>query len=88
MAVLWKNKNKKAKEEKEKEMKAAIDAEVEKRLSEFQKSKASNSVDEILDKAKAVEAGVPNNNQESSKPNKSLYEKFSEAFRKENITIS
>ena len=88
MGVLWKNKNKKEKEEKEKEMKAAIDAEVEKRLSEFQKSKASNSVDEILEKTQAIEAGVPNNNQESSKPNKSLYERFSEAFKKENITIS
>jgi hypothetical protein len=89
LGVMWKNKNKKAKEDKEKEMKAAIDAEVEKRISELKTSKSShNSVDQILDKAKASNPPVPNNNQESSKPVQSLYEKFAQAFKKENIIIS
>jgi hypothetical protein len=93
LGVMWKNKNKKAKEEKdkekEKEMKAAIDAEVEKRVSSLEKAATSTaSVEEVLENVKASEAGLPNNNQESSKAQKSLFERFSEAFKKENITIS
>jgi hypothetical protein len=89
LGVMWKNKNKKAKEEKDKEMKAAIDAEVEKRISELKTSKSSSaSVDEILDKAKASNPPLPNNNQESSKQEQSLYQRFAEAFKKENIIIS
>jgi hypothetical protein len=84
---MWKNKDKQAKQEKEKEMKAAIDAEVEKRILEL-KSKASASVEDALDKVKASEVGVPNNNEQSSQAPKSLIEKFKGAFSKDNITIS
>jgi hypothetical protein len=88
LAVMWKNKNKKAKEEKQKEMKAAIDAEVEKRVSQLKPTTSTASVDEVLENVKASEAGLPNNNEESSKVQKSLFERFSEAFKRENITIS
>jgi hypothetical protein len=87
LGVMWKNKDKQAKQEKEKEMKAAIDAEVEKRILEL-KSKASASVEDALDKVKASEVGVPNNNEQSSQAPKSLIEKFKSAFSKDNITIS
>lgn len=87
LGVMWKNKDKQAKQEKEKEMKAAIDAEVEKRILEL-KSKASVSVDDALDKVKASEPTIPNNNQQSSQAAQSLIEKFKGAFSKENITIS
>jgi hypothetical protein len=87
LGVMWKNKDKQAKQEKEKEMKAAIDAEVEKRILEL-KSKASASVEDALDKVKSSEVGVPNNNEQSSQTPKSLIEKFKGAFSKDNITIS
>jgi hypothetical protein len=87
LGVMWKNKDKQAKQEKEKQMKAAIDAEVEKRISEL-KSKASASVEDALDKVEASEVGVPNNNEQSSQAPKSLIEKFKGAFSKDNITIS
>jgi hypothetical protein len=87
LGVMWKSKDKKAKQEKEKEMKAAIDAEVEKRISEL-KSKASASVEDALDKVQASEVGMPNNNEQSSQAPKSLIEKFKGAFSKDNITIS
>lgn len=87
LGVMWKNKDKQAKQEKEKEMKAAIDAEVEKRILEL-KSKASASVEDALDKVKTFEVGMPNNNEQSSQTPKSLIEKFKGAFSKDNITIS
>ena len=87
LGVMWKSKDKKAKQEKEKEMKAAIDAEVEKRILEL-KSKASASVEDALDKVQTSEVGIPNNNEQSSQAPKSLIEKFKGAFSKDNITIS
>ena len=68
-------------------MKAAIDAEVEKRILEL-KSKASISVDDAFDKVKASEPTIPNNNQHSSQAPQSIIERFKGAFSKENITIS
>ena len=76
--------------EQDKEIQARIDAEVEKRISAMNKSSSNNSsVEDILDKAKASSGStLPNNNHSSSKPSQSLFEKFSEAFKKENIIIS
>lgn len=89
LSVIWRNKNKEVKSEHEKEIQAKIDAEVEKRISAMAKSSTtSSSVEDILDKAKASNATLPNNNHSSSKPSQSLFEKFSEAFKKENIIIS
>ena len=92
LSVIWRNKNKEVKSQLDKEIQAKIDEEVERRLSSFNTSKASQhseSVEDILDKAKTSNSlNIPNNNQTSSKPSQSLIEKFAEAFRKENITIS
>jgi hypothetical protein len=92
LSVIWRNKNKEVKSQLDKEIQAKIDQEVERRLSSLNTSRASQvseSVEDILDKAKASNnLNIPNNNQTSSKPSQSLIEKFAEAFRKENITIS
>jgi hypothetical protein len=90
LSVIWRNKNKEVKSEQDREIQARIDAEVEKRISSMNKSSAStSSVEDILDKAKASSGStLPNNNHSSSKPSQSLFEKFSEAFKKENIIIS
>jgi hypothetical protein len=89
LSVIWRNKNKEVKSEQDKEIQARIEAEVEKRISSMNKSSAStSSVEDILDKAKASNGSIPNNNHSSSKPSQSLFEKFSEAFKKENIIIS
>lgn len=90
LSVIWRNKDKEVKSEMDKEIQARIEAEVEKRISDMNKSTAStSSVEDILDKAKASSnSKIPNNNHSSSKPSQSLIEKFAEAFKKENITIS
>jgi len=91
LSVIWRNKNKEVKSEQEKEIQARIDEEVEKRISSLKTSSASStpSIEAILDKAKASnEAFIPNNNESSSKQNESLYQRFSEAFKRENILIS
>ena len=89
ISVIWRNKNKEVKSELEKEIQARIDAEVQKRLASTKASKVSeDSVEDILDKAKASEATLPNNNEPSSKPSQSLMQKFADAFKKENIIIS
>ena len=90
LSVIWRNKNKEVKSEQDREIQAKIDAEVEKRLSSLKENSTSNaSVEDILDKAKASNAAlIPNNNEPSSKPSQSLYERFSQAFKKENILIS
>jgi hypothetical protein len=90
LSVIWRNKNKEVKSEQDREIQARIDAEVEKRLSTMNKTSiATSSVEDILDKAKASSgSALPNNNHSSSKPSQSLFEKFSEAFKKENIIIS
>jgi len=90
LSVIWRNKNREVKSELDKEIQAKINAEVEKRISSMNKSSASAlSVEDILDKAKASsDSNIPNNNHSSSKPSQSLVEKFAEAFKKENITIS
>ena len=90
LSVIWRNKNKEVKSEQEKEIQARIDQEVEKRVSSLRTSSNSTvSVEAILDKAKASnDALIPNNNESSSKQNESLYQRFSQAFKKENILIS
>ena len=87
LSVIWRHKNKETKSQIDKEIEAKINDEVQKRLQKF-KSSASTSVDDILDKATANDSLIPNNNQQSSKPEQSLLERFSQAFKKENITIS
>jgi hypothetical protein len=92
LSVIWRNKNKEVKSQQDQEIQAKINEEVERRLASLNTSKASEvkeSVEDILDKAKASSnLNIPNNNQTSSKPSQSLIEKFAEAFKKENIIIS
>jgi hypothetical protein len=75
------------------ETEAKIAAEVEKRLTELNKSTASTKTEaelaeEALEKAKASGETIPNNNGETSQENKSFKEKFASAFSRENILIS
>ena len=76
------------------ETEAKIAAEVEKRLSELNKSTASTKTEaelaeEALEKAKAsADKTIPNNNGETSLEKQSLKEKFASAFSRENILIS
>ena len=88
LSIIWRNKDKQVKTEQEKEIQAKVDAEVEKRLSALQSKASTQSVEDILDRAKASQTQVPNNNHSSSKPAQSLFDRFAEAFKKENITIS
>ena len=91
--VLWKHKNKEVKAEFEKQIEARINQEVEKRISKAptEEAKASDeakSTEEILDGAKTTEASLPNCNEEASKAEPTLREKFSAAFDRSNIEIS
>lgn len=88
LQVIWKHKNKEVKSEQDKVIQAKIEEEVQKRIQKLNKSTASSTVEDILDNAKASDLNIPNNNEPSSKPNQSLIERFSEAFKKENIIIS
>lgn len=94
LAIVWKHKNKEHIARLAEEAEAKIAAEVEKRLTELNKSHASvktpeELAEEALEKAKASEKeGVPNNNGESGKETKSFKERFAAAFSRENISIS
>ena len=46
------------------------------------------STEEILDNVESSEAGISSSNEQSSRETQSLREKFSGAFKRENITIS
>jgi hypothetical protein len=95
LAIVWKHKNKEHIARLTEEAEAKIAAEVEKRLTELNKSNASVAktpeelAEEALEKAKASEKeALPNNNGESSKETKSFKERFAAAFSRENISIS
>jgi hypothetical protein len=88
LEVIWRHKNKETKSEFEKQVQAKIEEEVNKRLEKMGQSSASSSVEEILDKAKASQVEIPNNNEQSSKAPQSLVSKFASAFDKKNILIS
>jgi len=95
LAIVWKHKNKEHIARLTEETEAKIAAEVEKRLTELNKSNASVTktpeelAEEAFEKAKASEKeNVPNNNGESGKETKSFKERFAAAFSRENISIS
>lgn len=89
LTVLWKHKSKEAKAEFEKQIEARIQEEVEKRLSKpTQEAVASKTDEEILDGAEVTEAAVCNSNEESSREEQSITEKFAAAFDRSNIEIS
>lgn len=95
LAIVWKHKNKEHIARLTEEAEAKINAEVEKRLAELNRSTASvqktevELAEEALEKAKASEKEIiPNNNGESGKETKSLKERFAAAFSRDNIQIS
>jgi hypothetical protein len=95
LAIVWKHKNKEHIARLAEEAEAKINAEVEKRLAELNKSTASvekteaELAEEALEKAKASEKEtIPNNNGESGKETKSFKERFAAAFSRDNIKIS
>jgi hypothetical protein len=91
--VLWRHKSKEAKAEFEKQVEARIQQEVEKRISSpkeeaVQESVASKTEEEILDGAETTEAAIANSNEEVSREEKTIKEKFSAAFDRSNVEIS
>ena len=91
LEVFWASKNKEAKEKFEAEVKAKIDAEVEKRLTNSEASKENKEtkeekvdVEEALANAKQTNKEIPNNN-EAQASQKTLKDKFAAAFSRENI---
>ncbi len=100
LSVMWRTKNKEAKASLEKAIQEKIDAEVAKRIGSVSKASAatepeeeeeeevSEITEEALANAKQVGAGLPSCNEESSKAQETLRQKFSQAFSRENIVIS
>jgi hypothetical protein len=97
LSILWKSKDKETKIAFEAEIQARINAEVEKRIQKIsvastkeadEKEEETLSTEEILDNVESSEAGISSSNEQSSRETQSLREKFSGAFKRENITIS
>jgi hypothetical protein len=91
LAVLWKHKSKEAKAEFEKQVQARIEEEVEKRLSKdakVEEAVASKTEEEMLDDVESTEASISNSNEQLSREEPSLKDKFSAAFDRSNIEIS
>ena len=98
LSVLWKSKDKETKAAFEAEIQARINAEVEKRIQKISTASSEKepdeneeeapSTEEILDNVESSGAGISSSNEQSSRETQSLREKFSGAFKRENITIS
>jgi len=98
LSILWKSKDKETKVAFEAEIQARINAEVEKRIQKISVASTEKETDEneekdvsteeILDNVESSEAGISSSNEQSSRETQSLREKFSGAFKRENITIS
>jgi len=95
LSLLWKSKDKETKIAFEAEIQARIDAEVEKRIQKISVASTNENEEEeeispekILDNVESSEAGISSSNEQSSRQTQSLREKFSGAFKRENITIS
>ena len=86
LEVLWKHKNKEAQAAFNEEIQSRIDEEVSKRISNASTEKVE--VEEALDGAEEVNAGVPNVNEAIASKEESLIDKFKGAFKRENIEIS
>ncbi|MGA0317672.1 MAG: hypothetical protein ACO3LB_08305 [Flavobacteriaceae bacterium] len=93
LSILWKHKSKEAKAEFEKQIEARIQQEVEKRISKptsepVEEAVASKTDEEILDGAETTEAAIANSNEDCSREEQTIKEKFSAAFDRSNIEIS
>jgi hypothetical protein len=91
LAVMWAHKNKEHIAEQEKLFNEKLEAEIQKRLNsekvEVVEAKEEDSVEEVLENAVAEEEIVANNNVDTATEEKSLKEKFQQAFARENISI-
>lgn len=93
-AVIWKHKSKEAIASAAKALQDKIDEAVAKKLEtskasvQGEKKTDEQVAAEALEKAQASDAGLPNNNENSSKGEPTLREKFASAFTRENIQIS
>ncbi len=98
---MWRTKNKESKASLEKAIQEKIDAEVANRIGSVSKASATTEPEEVeeeeevseiteeaLANAKQVGAGLPSCNEQSSKAQETLRQKFSQAFSRENIVIS
>ena len=95
LAVMWRGKNKEAKASLDKSIQERIDEEVAKKIASISKASEEKSeesdkeiAEKALDKAEASDAGIPNSNEDSSRQQPTLREKFASAFTRENIVIS
>jgi hypothetical protein len=92
LSVMWKHKNKEAKASLDKSIQDRIDAEVAKKIASFSNASEEKTdkelAEEALEKAEASDKGIPNSNEDSSKQQPTLREKFASAFSLENVIIS
>jgi hypothetical protein len=95
LAIMWRGKNKEAKASLDKSIQERIDAEVAKKLSSISQASETKSeetdkevAENALDKAEASDKGIPNSNEEASRTQPTLREKFASAFTRESIVIS
>jgi hypothetical protein len=91
LAVMWAHKNKEYIAEQEKLFNEKLEAEIQKRLNseevEVVEAKEEDSVEEVLENTVVEEEIVANNNVDTATEEKSLKEKFQQAFARENISI-
>lgn len=91
LAVMWAHKNKEYIAEQEKLFNEKLEAEIQKRLNSEEvqvvEAKEEDSVEEVLENTVAEEEIVANNNVDTATEEKSLKEKFQQAFARENISI-
>jgi hypothetical protein len=91
LSILWKSKDKETKAAFEAQVQARIDAEVEKRMNKVSTASVEDkeeSIENILDNVESSEAGICNSNETVSREQVSLRDKFTSAFKRENIIIS
>tara|TARA_A100001515_G_scaffold70451_1_gene56017 strand:- start:1078 stop:2565 length:1488 start_codon:yes stop_codon:yes gene_type:complete len=85
LEVLWRHKNKEAQASIQEEIQKRIDEEVAKRVSN---ASEEVEVEKVFDEAEVTDSEIPNANEAVASDNKSLIERFKEAFKRENIEIS
>jgi len=95
LAIMWRGKNKEAKASLDKSIQDRIDEEVAKKLASISQASEQTKqetdkelAEKALDKAEASDKGLPNSNEDSSREQPTLREKFANAFARENILIS
>ena len=94
IAVVWKHKDKEVIKKQEEAMEAAIQEEVQKRISQIEESAASVAgesdvtVETAMDNIEEEDSPVPSNSEASTEEPQTLEDKYREAFSKDNLIIS